>query len=353
MRVFSSATSLPAEAANPAQVTAHLVQQAQTQIESWRPRDDASLHAYRRQLDIAYRYALNAEFPQKQDVRAESLGLEERKGYHVQQLVLGRAAVREHIPALLFAPREGVVGAVLVVHPEGVEQAVAYGGDQRSGQTSSCVDEPQARSVGRRLAAGTRGAVSASPGLLFQALLRRRLAVLTLDTFGTGTLSYLERDRTVDHFACFNPSDAALRIQDVLTGLAYLCAGGGYAEPGQNRTVHLLGLGQAGLWCLLARGLSGAAVDRTVVDAAQFACDDDAAWLEALDLPLLRRAGDLRTAAALTAPGALYIYRAAPSFPSAWCRQVYRAANAPDALHIQSEQAHLRTIAAWLAGQTG
>jgi hypothetical protein len=256
------------------------------------------------------------------------------------------------MPALLFAPREGVVGAVLVVHPEGVERAAAYGGDQRSGQTSSCVDEPHALWVGRRLAVSSQGAVSAAPGLLLQALLRRHFAVLTLDAFGTGTLSSLERDRTVDHFACFNPSDGALRIQDVLTGLAYLCAGS-YAEPGQNFTVHLLGLGQAGLWCLLARGLSGAAVARTVVDAAQFACDDDAAWLEALDLPLLRRAGDLRTAGALTAPGALWIYNAAPSFPSAWCRQVYRAANAPDALHIQSDQAHLRTIAAWLTGQTG
>jgi hypothetical protein len=173
------------------------------------------------------------------------------------------------------------------------------------------------------------------------------MAVLALDAFGTGELSALERDRTVAHFTCFNRTDAALRVQDVLTGLVYLRSLA-YETPGRSYAVHLVGLGQAGLWCLLARALAGACVARTVTEAAQFACEDDRAWMDALYVPLLRRAGDLRTAVALAAPGRLWIHNAAPSFPVAWCQEAYRAAGAPDALHIQPERASPATIAAWL-----
>jgi hypothetical protein len=221
------------------------------------------------------------------------------------------------LPALLFQPDEKPLGAVLVVHPEG---------------KLTTEHEQDA---------------------LMTSFLKRRLSVLTLDTYGTGELADLERDRTIAHFECFNPTDAALRVQDVLTALAYLRARA-YTVPGsvgcapRAGGVHLVGLGQAGLWCLLARALAGTTVGRMVVDAAQFDCTADDAWIESLYLPLLRRAGDLRTAVALSAPGPLWIHNAAPGFPSAWCRQAYRAAGTPDALHIRTGRADPATIVAWL-----
>jgi hypothetical protein len=240
------------------------------------------------------------------------------------------------------------MGAVLVMHPQGVKGAISYG--------------------------------------IIDPLLAGRLIVLTLDAWGAGALAALQRDPTVDHFLCFNRSDAALRVQDVLNGVGVLSAGAGlYAQnaPGtgaeselknapetgaesnlknapetgaESKTegrllpVHLLGLGQAGLWCLLARALCGAACGaaRTIVDAAQFACDDDRAWLNDLYLPQVRRAGDLRTAVALTAPGALHVHNAAPGFPSPFARRAYAAAGAPDALHIQSQRADVQTLLHWL-----
>jgi hypothetical protein len=196
--------------------------------------------------------------------------------------------------------------------------------------------------AGGQLAEGPQGAISIAPDGLVARLLSRRLAVLALDVYGIGALASRQRDKAVAHFHCFNRSDAALRIQDVLTGLAYLRT--------RSLVVHLAGLGKAGLWCLLARGLA-TGVSRTVVDAAQFACEDDGAWLDDLYLPQIRRAGDLRTAAALTAPGALWVYNTGPDFPSAFLRQVYQVAAAPGALHIESQEASTKTIVGWLADQ--
>jgi len=121
--------------------------------------------------------------------------------------------------------------------------------------------------------------------------------------------------------------------------------------------IHLAGLGAAGLWCLLARALASG-VARTVVDAAHvarddnlFARDDNPAWLDDLYLPHIRRAGDTCTAAALIAPGPLYVHHAGPGFPSDFCSRAYRAAAAPDAVHVQVEEADAETIVNWLAGK--
>jgi hypothetical protein len=331
MRVFASAADLPAKAATPAQLTAQLIEHARAQIEALQPCDAATLHAYRETMGVAYRYALNAVLPQERELcvqeldpasgervadgsaaRAKVLPGAWGEGCSIQRLFLGRASAGERTPALLFQPFGEAAGAVLVVHPEGKMAAVEYG-----------------------------------RGALVPALLARRLSVLVLDAYGTGDLSDLDRDRTVDHFTCFNPTDTALRVQDILTALAYLRARA-YTVPGAAHAAHLVGLAQAGLWCLLARALAGPAVGRTVVDASQFDCDDDDAWLGSLDLPLLRRAGDLRTAVALSAPGLLWVHNAAQSFPSAWCRQAYRAAGTPDALHIRTARAGYATIVAWL-----
>ncbi len=65
-------------------------------------------------------------------------------------------------------------------------------------------------------------------------------------------------------------------------------------------------------------------------------------------MPQVRRAGDFRTAAALAAPGRLFVHNAAPSFPASWFRQVYGAAGAPEVLHIQPEEADITSVLNWV-----
>jgi dienelactone hydrolase len=328
MRVFAGPADLPAGALSPPELTEQRIAGAQAQIEALQPRDAATLHAYRETMGVAYRYALNATLPHEGELAVQGREAVEQGGYTAQALLLGRASAGERTPALLLEPAEGALGAALVVHGEGTAAALAFG-------AQALAEHP----------------LDPTPGSLVAALLERGLAVLTLDAYGTGSasdlaaLAGLERDRSVPHFECFNRTDAALRVQDVLTGLGAL-----RARVDRRQAVHLVGLGQAGLWCLLARALAGATVGRTVVDGALFACDDDGAWAGSLYLPLLRRAGDLRTAVALAAPGPLWVHNAAPDFPAAWCRQAFRAAGAADALHVRGKPADATAIAGWVAG---
>ena len=292
---------LPAGAVTPEELVQQRIAGGKAQVESLRPRDAATLHAYRELMGTAYRYAVNAAQPQAVDLYVETAQGEERAGVRVERLIIGRKTVGERMPGVLLVP-ERVVGGALVVYPQG-----------KSGLVEG---EGFAPLVAR--------------------LLERGLMVLSVDAFETGELTVLERNQDVPHFSTFNRTTAALRVQDVLNALAHL----------QTRThaVHLVGVEEAGLWCLLARGLA-AGVATTVVDADQFQCEDDEAWLERLYIPQLRRAGDLRTAAALSAPGPLFIHNAAPGFPGDWFEDVYRAAGAADALHIQSEAASVEAVA--------
>jgi hypothetical protein len=89
-------------------------------------------------------------------------------------------------------------------------------------------------------------------------------------------------------------------------------------------------------------------VEATVVDAARFNAQDDGSFREHLFTPGLRRAGDLRTAGTLIAPGRLFVHNAAPGFPSDWLTTTYRAAGAPDHLRLQDTAVGDEEIIWWL-----
>ena len=285
---------LPANAVTGQQLMSNLIRDTEAQIRSLEPVDSATLQAYREVIGTAYQYALDAVQPQACDLQVETVRVDERRGYHLERLLIGRKRVGERMPGLLFVP-EQASGAALVVHPDG-----------KAGLVEGDV-----------------------PGSLVAGLLGRRLMVLAIDTFRTGELAEFQRDESVDHFLTFNRTDTALRVQDILNAIAYLQA--------RTYTVHLVGLGSAGLWCLLARGLASD-VAQTVVDADQFDYGNDDAWVEQLFVPQVRRAGDFRTVAALAAPDRLFIHNVSATFPALWFRRVYDVAGAPGALHIQSEK---------------
>ena len=205
---------LPSNAVSGEQLVSNWIRDAGTQVLSLWPKDAATLHAYRELMGVAYRYAVNASQPQSSDLQVEALGADERDGYGLERLIIGRKEVGERVPGLLFVP-DRPIGAALVVHPDGKAGLVEKDG----------------------------------LGPLVSGLLDHHLMVLAIDAFKTGETSTLRREEEVAHFLTFNRTDAALRIQDILTGIAYLHT--------RASAVHLVGVGLAGLWCLLARGLAG------------------------------------------------------------------------------------------------
>jgi hypothetical protein len=201
--------------------------------------------------------------------------------------------VGDAVPALLFTPKGGAKAApVLVVHPAG--KSALLNGEQ--------------------------------PGELVNALLARGSAVLAIDCFLTGEADKHDERLKEKFFTTFYRTDAAERVQDIVTALCYL------RLPG-NKKVDLIGVGNSGIDCLFARAFYGGS-GATAIDAAQFDATHDQSFVDRLFVPSIRRVGDIRTAAAMIAPGRLTVYNAAKGFPVDWIRRAYGASGSAGNLEI-------------------
>lgn len=210
---------------------------------------------FRKLYEPALRHALSLEVPAAKDVVAEDCG--------DSLLALGRPGRGDRIPAKLSQPKSGggKRTATLVVHPKGW------------------------------LAAEPFAAKLADAGQL----------VLAIDCFNHG------RKTEDKFFTTYNKTDTQLRVQDIVTALAWLHGRKDVSE------INLVGLDDAGLWCLLARPFAPFA-KKTVADAVQFNATSDTAYLKALYVPVLRRAGDFRAAVAFIGNAPLLIHNAGEAF---------------------------------------
>ena len=206
---------------------------------------------------------LGAELPGANDLKCERTGMEEREGYVLEKWVLGRIGAGDQIPALYYrsvdpAPRD----AVLLVHGRGK----AFLADIDTG----------------------------GPGPMVKALLEKGKNVLLIDPFLTGEHHAPDAARTRTNTAKFNdtflPTDTGCRVQDILTAHAFLAA-----RYDLSGNVDVIGIENAGLWCLLA-GAIDKGFGRVLVDMNQFDINDDKAWEEQYYVPSLRALGDVPAA---------------------------------------------------------
>ncbi len=124
-----------------------------------------------------------------------------------------------------------------------------------------------------------------------------------------------------DFHDTYNHTDTVNRVQDVLTALAY-------AKKLGARETNLVGVGQGGLWVLLARAFAPG-LHRVVADAARFESDSDAAYQAMLPVPGIRKIGGFVTAAALAGPGSLAIHDTGGGFAVGELQRLYRGFRAP------------------------
>ena len=206
---------------------------------------------------------------------------------------------------------EGAATATLIVHPQG---KVGLIGAEHSTPTSVITD---------LIAAGQ--------------------SVMVIDTFLTGEHGSTPRDASDRFFTTYNRTDAALRVQDVVTALVYL------RGRGDVVSINVVGMGEAGLWCLLASGFVD--VERTVIDANQFDSDSDEAYLQSLPIPSIRRVGDVRTAAAQIAPHHLCVHNTGTRFKTDWISDVYEAVSASSKLALREKPLSTEGITAFLLGE--
>ncbi len=263
------------------------------------------LPGFRRVIGGALRVLLHTELPPSSAIETHE---------EADLLRLSRAGSGERVPARLVRP-EPWDGSLVVLLDEG-------GGTRVLGQPFA------------------------------SACLARGLAVLGVDVLLTGAARPSEDARLpvdVERHASFpgftwgyNRGLLAERVHDALTAVAFA-----RALEGVQR-VHLVGLGRAGPWALLARALAGDAVDRTLVHWSWNFAEIDSLQDEDF-LPGALRCGDLEAFAGLCAPGKLGLIRPAP--PPRRTQALYRlAGDGPGRSELELvENAPAGSAAGWLA----
>ena len=233
-------------------------------------------------------------------VAVESLGFRREEGYVAEDLVLGRVGRGERVQAAFFLPRgpQAKVPATLIVDAHWADGA---------------------------------------PGALAQGLLQAGGAVLVVAPFLSNGAEREGHDEMDPLYHTYNQATMACRVQDILTGLAYLEQ---HLRVGQ---CHLVGRGEAGVWCLFARALADG-VGRTVVDWGGRDLGDDEAWTGALFVPGIRALGDVRTALALCAPGRLLVHGAGDHFP----QRIAGAVGTGTQLVVEAEGMSTDAIVEWI-----
>ncbi len=314
--VFPGTEPLPGDM-SPRDLLRHHVNRLSAVQARYRPRRPDDLAAFRNLFGSALAHVLPVAWPDR--VWVESLGAVEQDQYGLERLLLGRPGQGDQVPALLFRPPGWAGGqAVLVVHALG---------------KAALIDAPGNR-----------------PGALIRELLARTHAVLAVDVFLTGEYHTYAgragRNHGVPFFTTYNRTDTAWRVHDVVTALAYL------VERVAGSGVSLVGLGEAGLWCLLGR-VSAPLPIRSVIDTAGFSINDDTSYLERLYVPGLRAVGGLPTALALAAPAPTFIHNTDGRFDVREISTLYAGLGCLDALVEQDDEATSGVIVEWLSGTRG
>ncbi|MDQ1256093.1 MAG: hypothetical protein QG656_689 [Candidatus Hydrogenedentes bacterium] len=303
LRVFPD--GIPPEFPSSDKVIAQTIAANDAKWDAILPKSADEADAFRSQYGTSLALVLGTEIPEANDLVPERLDYEERGDYVVEKWILGRATVGDAVPALLYRAKDPKPqDTVLLVHGEG-KAALA-------------------------------DAVSGGPGPLVAGLMAQGKAVMAIDTFLIGEHHSPWKPaqrRTVGGFMdTFHLTDTGERVQDVLTALAYL-----RSRRDLTDNVDVAGLGQAGMWCLLASAVDGR-VMHTVIDANQFDSENDEAWTETYYIPCIRAIGDIATAAALIAPCPLTVVNTGDAFKTAAIEQAYKAVGA-DTLTIQHDAA--------------
>jgi hypothetical protein len=275
----------------------HMTDVSDKQMAALRPKNAGSLKEFRRVVGTALRVMIHDTLPAPADVEAKTGGTDDQENVRFQRLSLGRKGLGEEIPAVLVSRPSGSGKVVVWIHPAGKSSLLQHG---------KLV--PAAREI-----------------------LDKGASVLAVDVFLTGEFSAKPPAEVNASYAGYtfgyNRPVLANRVHDILTAVAYAR---GLKE---TKTVDLAGFRKAGPWVLLARGLCGEAVNRTVVDADQFRFDKVQTTTDEMMLPGALKYGGLPAFAALCAPGDLYLYNSEETGIEPFARDAYQASGATG--HLQ------------------
>lgn len=318
LSVFDDKHPRPDDALDQDGIVKSIVAQAKGILEGIWPKNEASLAEFRKTMGPALADVLNVKLPE--DVRAAIMpnrgqGGIKRDKFTAIRYILNCPGAGDQVPAILYTPRDGAEKKMvnLIVHPAGKAALV----DLDSGEPCNIVAD----------------------------MLEKGQAVMAIDTFLTGDhhspFGETKRERDCRYFTTFNPTDESLRVQDILTAIAYLQGRKDVAG------VSLVGIGEAGLWCLLASAFADN-LNHVVADTAGFNNRDESAWVERLNIPGILRVGGFDTAIACSVPRPIFIHNTGGIFDTGRMTELYRLLGAEGKLKINERQASDQEIISWL-----
>ena len=297
-------TPPPKSAKTQNQLVTYLVSKAQEQLTNLFPQNKKSLEKFKQILGPLMSHSLAASFPIQSEIRQTTPSqISPKKKF---EFIIGRKGRGDRVPVTMWLPKNSApLSATLLIHPEG--------------------------GIG----------INRKATSLLKSLLKKGHLVMAIDCFNTGKSKDIPNSSNSKFFTTYNRTPTSLRIQDILTGLAYL----------KNRkdvsVVNLVGLEEAGLWCLLARSLAPK-LNTTVVDVAQFPNHSDQAYLNKLFIPLIRRAGEFRTAVTLSPTSRLLIHNTGNKFDTSWIKHLYEISGSESELQVEMDRLSLSDTASWI-----
>ena len=311
LRVFPDG-KLPADAVTEEQLTAYLINSTTNELWKFAPINPPLLERFRKQMIPMWKRSLQVDFIER-GLIVQPDKITKAENYTATKLLLGRAGKNDRIPVTLITPRRDTLRTMVVlVHPEG-----------RAGYLDA----------------------NGEPKGLARKLLDKNLAVLLIDTFGTGEsadeAALKKRDYSKEFFTTYNRTDVQERVQDIITACAFA------QTHGKGRThLALCGAGRAGLWAMLA----APACDALVADCAQFDSTSDQNLL-ARDIfsPGLRKLGGFEGVAAMNTGNPLLLHNVGDKFTTSYLKYVYKKMHVPELYRQETAALSDDQIAQWLA----
>jgi len=309
--------SMPKDAKGRRSLGAYIIDECRRQRDELLPKAAADRDRFQKTLGAAFRHAVLAELPRASDLKVAELGSETQADLQITRLRLGRMGRGDRVPAVLYGPKNTLakVSACVLVHPRGKAALL----DKDTGLPTDILAE----------------------------LLAGGQAVLAIDAYLLGespSQSVLKASmKGKNYFSAYNRTAVVERVQDILTALAWL------KRQRRIGALSVVGIGNAGAWCLLAAPFAPEGT-RVVADLAQIGDDTDPRWRDDLFTPCILKAGGLATAAALAAPRPLFLHNAAGRFDTKPLRAAYRAADAAKALRIEKPPCGAKAVARWVRG---
>jgi len=294
---------LPEGALTRAELLAYLKKEAIKAINDRMPKNWQELIKFREIFGYAYKDIIGAYVPAKDDL----LMWKADDTTNASKLFVGRKEIGDRIPAVLFYPADKkTTSAVLVADGNGLAHQV--------------------------------DGVKPRAGSLTAELLAKGNAVLVMYPFPASEKVTIKDEIYTQRLNRYNRMPAAEAVQDILTGVGLL-----HHNLGFDR-VRIVGLGDSGLTVLLSVGLSEY-IESAAVDINGFDNTSDAEFVKKMNIPPLRRAGDLTTAAALAVPKKLVLFNAGDKFQIDNIAAIYKAVKAGEMLSISKELLSSQVIA--------